>query len=239
MDNNTILTYIIAIAIVVVVALIIFYEMKNSKDGDKKVQNFLESIKDSLLEVIVAQIGKFDVTVLKDQESLENFEKQFLDSVYSTAIKTTLDQLEAIKPDHPVTYAIIKKTITEDKIKKYIDTLFSDQEIQPKIEQLYATAFAAKMKKIEEDDKKLEAEQDIYDNGLDNSVETEPVELNIDPDRGVQKEDTIIPPSDAASMVVDETDEEISKEEFDKYNEIANKGLIDTHHKPIEVINKE
>lgn len=239
MDTNSILTYIIAIAIVIVVGLIIFYELKNTKDGDKKVQEFLESIKDSLLKVIVDQIDKFDITVLKDQESLENFEKQFLEYVYSTAIKTTLDQLEIIKSDHPVTYAIIKKTITEDKIKEYVDTLFSDKDIQKKIESLYNTALASKMKKIEDDDKKLEAEQDIYDKGLDNSVETEPVELNIDPDRGVQKEDTIIPPSDVASMIIDDTDEEVSKEEFDKYNEIANKGLIDTHRKPIEVINKE
>ena len=95
------------------------------------------------------------------------------------------------------------------------------------------------MKKIEEDDKKLEAEQDVFDKGEDHSIEV-PVAENVDPDRGEQKEEKIIPPSDAATRVVTDVDEEVSKEEYDKYNDIANKGLIDTEKRPaIKVIEKE
>lgn len=236
---NDILMYIIAIVIVAVIAGIIIFEMKGQKNGDKQVQDFLESIKDSLLKVIANQINTFNLGVLKDKDSLENFEKQFMESIYSSAINVTLEQLEAIKASHPITYSIIKKTITEDKIKDYINTLFFNEDVKTKIENLYNTALAAKMKKIEEDDKKLEAEQDVFDKGEDHSIEV-PVAENVDPDRGEQKEEKIIPPSDAATRVVTDVDEEVSKEEYDKYNDIANKGLIDTEKRPaIKVIEKE
>ncbi len=94
---NDILMYIIAIVIVAVIAGIIIFEMKGQKNGDKQVQDFLESIKDSLLKVIANQINTFNLGVLKDKDSLENFEKQFMESIYSSAINVTLEQLEAIK----------------------------------------------------------------------------------------------------------------------------------------------
>ena len=73
---NDILMYIIAIVIVAVIAGIIIFEMKGQKNGDKQVQDFLESIEDSLLKVIANQINTFNLGALKDKDSLENFEKQ-------------------------------------------------------------------------------------------------------------------------------------------------------------------
>lgn len=239
--NSDLLVYIIGIVIVAVIIGLLIYEMKNTKDGEEEVEKFLASIKDSLMQVIVDQIDTFDTTVLKDKESMENFEKKFLDSVYSAAIKVALEQLEKIKSTHPITYAIIKKTITEDKINQYINTIFSDKDIKSKIEELYKTALAAKMKKMAEDDAALEAKQDLYDQGLDNSVEVAPVEENIDPDRGVQQESEIIPPSDATANVIQYgIDESVTQEEFEQYNAIANKTIMSVkERKPIEVIRKD
>lgn len=214
-----------------IIAFIVYEYKKGGANGEKRLNNFLNSIKDAMVKVISDQISSFDLSVFNSKTSMVDFEKSFLKSIYEACTAVVTKELDGIKSTQPLTYAIIKKTITEDKINDYVSTLMSEENVQTKVANLYNIALSVQYQHIAKDDAELEKEQDKFDNGTDGSKEsdTEGVVTNIDPDRGIVEDEAINPPTEQSTYVVDkDIDEPVTKEEYDSYQAIANKGIIDT-----------
>lgn len=230
--DNQLITYIVGIVILAIIAAIIIVEYKNGGvNGEKRLNNFLNSIKEALVKTISDQISSFNLNVFNSKDSMAEFEKSFLKSIYDNCFAVVLKELENIKSTQPLTYAIVKKTITEDKVTEYVNTVMSEENIQTKIANLYNIALSVQYTKIANEDAKLKEEQDKYDNGTDGSKETDAddVVTEIDPERGVSKLETIIPPKEESTNTVDkDIDEPVTKAEYDSYQAVANKDVIPT-----------
>lgn len=224
-----IIIYIIGIMIVCVIGGFVAFELKKLKNGDEELRKFLDTLKNELVMCIVNQISNINLNIFKSEESMLEFEETFLGGIYSSSLEIITRELESRKSKMPITYLIVKQTLTEDKIKAYLNTLISDADIQTKISELYNTLLSSKYKEIEEADRELEKEQEIYNNGLDDSQESDIVlNTDIDPERGLAKEEQIIPQTDEGTMFVDtDIDEEVSNAEYSSYLAVANKGLFD------------
>ena len=93
------------------------------------------------------------------------------------------------------------KLVDRKRIKEYVNIIYSEDEIQDKLAELYNTALSSKNKEIEENDSELAAEAEQYENEVADDENSAVEEL--DPTRLPGVEEEIIPPSEEESDVVD------------------------------------
>lgn len=218
----------ILIIAIIISAIIVHHLSTNAEDN--MVKKFFDDIKPLIKSIIIDQVKACDLSKYQNSvNGIAEFEADFLNSIYVESTKIVVDQIELRQGDHNV-YDTLKEKINDKVIKDYTYSLLSEGDTQNRIADLYNKVLATKIKEIEDTDKKLEAEQELYDEGLDNSSDDDIVkEVDIDPERGVEKPESIIPPTDIPNYLYDpDTEDEVSRAEYDSYQLIANKGIIDT-----------
>lgn len=218
----------ILIIAIIISAIIVHHLSTNAEDN--MVKKFFDDIKPLIKSIIIDQVKACDLSKYQNSvNGIAEFEADFLNSIYVESTKIVVDQIELRQGDHNV-YDTLKEKINDKVIKDYTYSLLSEGDTQNRIADLYNKVLATKIKEIEDADKKLEAEQELYDEGLDNSSDDDIVkEVDIDPERGVEKPESIIPPTDIPNYLYDpDTEDEVSRAEYDSYQLIANKGIIDT-----------
>ena len=214
----------IMIVIISIEILVGIYILALFLSKDKIKTDFLNSIKPMIIEKMAEEISKFDFSSFVDANC--NFESKFLEPLYLEASNIVKNKLEYLKHRNPIKY-ILCKEIDSQNIKIFINSLTSDPEIKDRIYDMYNSIMSEKFKKMIEEDRKLEELQNIFDAGLDESEDIH-VDHDIDPVRGVIKEE-IIPQVDNENIFVDEDlDEEVTREEYSSYLAISNKSLFDT-----------
>lgn len=215
--------------IVIIISAIIVHHLSTIA-GVKMVKKFFDSIKPLIVSAIIDQVKACDLSKYQNSENgIAEFEADFLNGIYVEATKIVVDQIELRKEDH-LEYDKLKEKINDKVIKDYTYSLLSRGNTQDRIADLYNKVLATKIKEIEDEDKRLEAEQELYDKGLDNSSDDDIIkEVDIDPERGIEKPESIIPPTDIPNYLYDpDTEDEVSRAEYDSYQLIAHKGIIDT-----------
>lgn len=209
----TIVSYVVGIIIIALMGYFIYTKYKKDPNGEAKLKEFLDNIQDIIKEHIVNAIDTFDFQNAKD--SFSQVQAEFIEDVYDDIWDLCSAEVEKLADTDTVLYALLKKTITKDKIEEYVMTIFSEDSIQDKLAEVYNIALKDKMEAASEEDKKLEEEAEAYENG---EVEADPVP-ELDPTKIPEREnDPIIPPVEEEPEAVaadDPTVEVIPQEKVD------------------------
>jgi hypothetical protein len=196
----TVTSYIVGVAILAAMFYFIWKRLSSSKEGQAELQNFFDSLQDIIKNRVAEFIDKFDFTNIPGND-LPTMEATFFDNLYNDIWTLCVEELTKLQTTDSTLYTILKKVITKDKVKEYVSTLYSDDDIKAKFEKLYTIAMETKLKEVEKQDQDLQKEQDAYDNG---SVTTDTTVPTLDPTTtdGKASEDPIIPPTDEPAEVV-------------------------------------
>lgn len=224
LTHETITVTIISLIILVTSIVLLVKKYKSMPNGEIELDNFLKDIQSIVKKRIIEFIENFDFSTIK--EDYINLQATLIENIYDDIYDLVEEELEAIygNDEAELIYKAIKKIITREKIESYVNTIYSADDIQDKLADLFNIALADQNKKIEEEDAELNAEnekeciQDIEnaEKEVDDSNSTVPV---LDPMKlnGVDNgEEVIIPPSEEESDVVDvDTVEVIEESEVD------------------------
>lgn len=216
---ETIVTTIITLIILGLGVVLLVKKYKSMPNGEDELNNFLNDIQGIVRKRILEFIGNFDFNTIK--EDYINLQATLIENIYEDIYVLVEAELEAIygNEEGELIYKAIKKIITREKIESYVNTIYSAQDIQDKLADLFNTALSDQNKKIEEEDAALNAEleadciEDIEDQiEIDDSASIipplDPMKLN-----GIDNGDEeIIPPSEEESETVDADTVEIIEE---------------------------
>lgn len=236
LSSETIITTIISLIILVAGVVLLVKKYKSMPNGEAELDSFLKDIQSIVRKRIIEFIENFDFSTIK--EDYVNLQATLIENVYDDIYNLVEAELEAIydNDDAELIYKAIKKIITREKIESYVNTIYSADDIQDKLADLFNTALADQNKRIEEEDKELNAELesecieniDIIED-VDDSDSTVPY---LDPLRlnGVDNgEEVIIPPIEEESETVDSNTVEIIEEteiDFDEEGVVAPDGNL-------------
>lgn len=190
---------------VVIIALMIFFIYRKYTFIEKDrvlLDQFLNSIQDIAKKHIIEAIENFDFNNIKG--TFGELQAEFVQGMYDDIWDLCVAEIDKLKGNDDILYALLKKVITKEKINDYVITLYSDETIQEKLSEIYNTALKDKFNEIEEEDKKLEQEAIIYDMG---EVSDKSHVKKLDPSKvpGAEEEE-IIPPVEEESDVVSKDD---------------------------------
>lgn len=197
---------IICLAIVIIAGVWIYRKYKNTPDGDAKLQELFESMKGIIIENIIEALENIDFS--NNNIPISEIEAKFLESIYDDIWNLFDTEIEKLANTDNLLYRTLRKAITKEKVEEYVAALFSSEDIQNKIIEIYNIAIEKKNKEIIEEDKKLFDEMEAYEK---DEIETDTVDdLNPMVDINVPIENQqIIPPSEEESDIVSADDESI------------------------------
>ena len=223
LSPETIVTTIVSLIILVAGTVMLVKKYKSMPNGEAELENFLKDIQGIVRKRIIEFIEKFDFSTIK--EDYINLQATLIENVYEDIWNLVDAELKAVydNDDMELIYVAIRKILTKEKIESYVNTIYSSDDIQDKLAELFNTALADQNKKIEDEDAVLntELESECVENiddltDVDDTASTVPV---LDPMKlnGVDNgEEVIIPPAEEESDVVDsETVEIIDETEVD------------------------
>lgn len=194
---STIASYVIGVIIIALAFYFIYKKTKTTKDGQVELNSFLNKIQDTIKAAIADFIGQVDFTNLQNTDFV-TIESVLFVKLYNELYDVCMEELQKVYKDDPIEMALLQKLLTKEKIKSYMETIWSSDDIKKKFEELYNTAIAAKLQEAKKADEALEKEQDTYDNG---TAVVEPA-----PETPVAEAPVINPPKE-------EEDETVSKDD--------------------------
>lgn len=213
-------TYIILAAIIAAAIYFVIKDIKKRPNADKELKEFLNDIEESVKLDILDFITHFDVTHLDNTEELAKLEQDFLDNLYNSIYDDIVIQIRVYENngDSAFDYQLIASMLTLDKVKAYVNTIMDkDDSVQEKIVQLYNTMMNNKNKEIEEADKKLEEEQNKYDDGTEPAAAVPELDPTITSE--ADKEEKINPPKDIDDEYLEISEDDDTVEFFDVSDE--------------------
>ena len=197
----------------------LYYRAKKNKSSeyDTKLNAFLANINNIIKSTILSVIT--DYPLPKTPEELADFETilitKITDAAYDMAFKELCDSFK----DDEVTLAALKKLLTKEKVKAFVDVAMKDSNIQEKLTDLYNIILKDDYKAMQElEDEKMKESNEF---GLEHSEdfvkpeEDKPLEGIVDPLRQTE-EDVINPPKeeDDDSVLEEGTYEEVETEDI-------------------------
>ena len=101
---------------------------------------------------IIEFIEKFDFSTIK--EDYINLQATLIENVYEDIWNLVDAELKAVydNDDMELIYVAIRKILTKEKIESYVNTIYSSDDIQDKLSELFNNALADQNKKIEDED---------------------------------------------------------------------------------------
>lgn len=192
----------------------IYKGYKTGKINKERLNSFFEKMQETVKQEMIVYIQNFDFKNIK--EDFGNTQAILLENLYDKIWKVFEYELDHLYGEDLV-YISLKKILDKDKVIEYVNIIFSEDEIQDKLADLYNEALSKENLKIEEEDKELakEAEENFIqdiDNAENEIVEDEGIVPVLDPMKlnGIDNgEEVIIPPSEEESDTVSADDESI------------------------------
>lgn len=196
-STNDLITYGIGIIIIGLMGYFIYSKYKKDPNGEAKLNEFFNNIQDIIKEHIIEVIESFDFNNIED--SFNQAQAEFLEDVYNDIWNLCSLEIEKLADTDTILYALLKKTITKEKIEDYVLTILSEDSFMEKLADIYNIALKDKIKEIEEEDKKHEKEVEYYENNI---IDTESVP-ELDPTKipGVEDEFIVPPVEDEEEFV--------------------------------------
>jgi len=222
--TEDIVTFVVGLIVLIGAGVLLVKKYQSLPDGDKELDQLLHDMQSIVKKRIIEFIDDFDFATIK--EDFVNLQATLIENIYDDIWDLIEAEIESVygNEEGALIYKAISKIITREKIESYVNTIYSHDDIQQKLADLFNTALAEQNKEIEAEDQQrnYEAEQEqIQDienaeNEVDDSESTVPV---LDPMKlnGIDNgEEEIIPPTEEESETVDaDTVEVIEEAEVD------------------------
>lgn len=199
------------ICIIVLVLMVLYIRKERTEKGNKEaLDKFLKDISDIVRKRIIEFINDFDITTYKnDYMSLQS---DLLDGLYNDIYELSMRELESIMGNDSVTLALLKKSLTKEKIEDYVSLMMQEEPLMDKFTNVVNSVLEKENKRIEAEDKALEKELEEYENESDDPMESKVAELDprvtIDPEKSVIEE-VINPPREEEEETISADDESV------------------------------
>lgn len=211
-ESITLVDIFVWIICAIVLALMVLYVRKErmEKGNKEALDKFLKDISDVVRKRIIEFINDFDITTYKnDYMSLQS---DLLDGLYNDIYELSMRELESIMDNDSVTLALLKKSLTKEKIEDYVSLMMQEEPLMDKFTNVVNSVLEKENKRIEAEDKALEKELEEYENESDDPMESKVAELDprvtIDPEKSVIEE-VINPPREEEEETISADDESV------------------------------
>src|SRR5574344_7437 len=208
---SVITTWIIAFCIIGAGIFYVYKKLTDTKN-QKELDEFLNSLKDTLMKEIVEFTNSFDFEHATSTD-LTTLETTFFNDLYNDLWDIVQKEIDKLQTTDDISYRILKKVITKDKLKSYVEILYAEDDTKAKIEKLLNTVVAARLQASVDKDKALAEESDKFEDG---SIDTSDVKVeDLDPTTvdGKAPTDEIIPPKDEVEIEDNDPTVEVISEE--------------------------
>ena len=151
--------YIVAFAVFIAVLVVLIIRRNKSVDDNKRLEEFLNSIKDASIDTIIDIINKFNI-----EDFGSNFgmaQEELFKLLYDKIYDLSLAELENFYKDNKILYVILSKLLTKDKIEEYVLVLINEDTLSEKITDLLSIANDKFVK--EQEEKEIEYSKSIAD----------------------------------------------------------------------------
>ena len=198
----------------VIIALIILFIRKErlEKGNEDALNDYLQKITDIVKKRIIEFINNFDLSSYK--EDFQTLQTDLLNGLYDDIFELSIKELENVLGDSSdsITIALIRKSLTRDKIEEYVSILLEESDLKEKFTDLINSVLEKENDRIEAEDKELEKELESYEEEYDDPIESKIAELDPkvvkDPERSTISE-VINPPREEEEETVSAYDESI------------------------------
>lgn len=199
---------------VVIIALIVVFIRKErlEKGNEDALNDYLKKITDIVKKRIIEFINNFDLSSYK--EDFQTLQADLLNGLYDDIFELSVNELENVLGDSSdsITIALIRKSLTRDKIEEYVSILLEESDLKEKFTDLINSVLEKENDRIEAEDKELEKELESYEEEYDDPIESKIAELDPkvvkDPERSTISE-VINPPREEEEETVSADDESI------------------------------
>lgn len=198
----------------VIIALIVLFIRKErlEKGNEDALNDYLKKITDIVKKRIIEFINNFDLSSYK--EDFQTLQADLLNGLYDDIFELSVNELENVLGDSSdsITIALIRKSLTRDKIEEYVSILLEESDLKEKFTDLINSVLEKENDRIEAEDKELEKELESYEEEYDDPIESKIAELDPkvvkDPERSTISE-VINPPREEEEETVSADDESI------------------------------
>ena len=198
----------------VIIALIILFIRKErlEKGNEDALNDYLQKITDIVKKRIIEFINNFDLSSYK--EDFQTLQADLLNGLYDDIFELSIKELENVLGDSSdsITIALIRKSLTRDKIEEYVSILLEESDLKEKFTDLINSVLEKENDRIEAEDKELEKELESYEEEYDDPIESKIAELDPkvakDPEKSTISE-VINPPREEEEETVSAYDESI------------------------------
>lgn len=196
---------------VVLVLMFLYIRKERTEKGNKEaLDKFLKDISDVVRKRIVEFITNFDISTYKDDYM--SLQADLLNGIYEDIYELSMRELESTMGSDSVTLALLKKSLTKDKIEEYVSLMLEEETLMNKFTNLINSVLEKENKRIEAEDAALEKEILTYEKDTDDPMESKVEELDprvfVDPEKPTISE-TIIPPREEEEETVSVDDETV------------------------------
>lgn len=199
------------ICAIVLVLMFLYVRKERMEKGNKEaLDKYLKDISDIIRKRIIEFINDFDITTYKDDYI--SLQADLLNGIYEDIFELSMKELENIMGNDSVTLALVKKSLTKEKIEDYVSLMMQEEPLMDKFTNVINSVLEKENKRIEAEDKALEKELEEYENESDDPIESKVSELDprvfVDPEKPTISE-TINPPREEEEETVSVDDETI------------------------------
>ena len=197
--------------VVVLVLMFLYIRKERTEKGNKEaLDKFLKDISDVVRKRIIEFITNFDISTYKDDYM--SLQADLLNGIYEDIYELSMRELEATMGSDSVTLALLKKSLTKDKIEEYVSLMLEEETLMNKFTNLINSVLEKENKRIEEEDAALEKEILTYEKDTDDPMESKVTELDprvfVDPEKPTISE-VINPPREEEEETVSIDDETV------------------------------
>ena len=196
---------------VVLVLMFLYVRKERMEKGNKEaLDKYLKDISDIVRKRIIEFINDFDITTYKDDYM--SLQADLLNGIYEDIFELSMKELENIMGNDSVTLALVKKSLTREKIEDYVSLMLEEETLMNKFTNVINSVLEKENERIEAEDKALEKELEEYENESDDPMESKVAELDprvfVDPEKPAISE-VINPPREEEEETVSADDETV------------------------------
>lgn len=152
MTTGQVITMIVSIIFVILLAGFLFFNYKRKKDAENEAYNFLNGLKDTIMNKMYQFIKDFKYD---EYESLVGIELDLINQLTLEAEDYIQDELEK---NYPVLSALTRKVFTPGFIDNYISKLINGIDLEASIEEQLGDRYKTLFDKFESEEKELDAQ---------------------------------------------------------------------------------
>ena len=221
MGTKEIITLIVTILLVGGIGYLLYWKHKKSAQGEKEANDFLDGLKDALLESIKSIIADFNYD---DYDSLIGIEIEIFNRMVEAAKKYIEDELNK---DYNIISALAIKALTPEFIELFVEKLIGNIDIMKSVDSICQDKYQELETKFAEEDKELDKEysNNVYYINDEKDIVLEasegPIKLVDSDDNGKQERGFVLPNKKEEEQLNPQVDEEESYDSTDESMELV------------------